>query len=133
VFKRLFIHHRECQVVIYKRYQFAINPANLKGYIQSKYKTVTKEQYAQVIEFISRLSRVAKDPSQVIYPDISSPAILGILVYTNRLRCVFEIQGRECNYICRERSRIQKHCKTHRYKNPRTKGRPNKDTDYSRL
>jgi hypothetical protein len=85
VFERLFIYYRECQVVICKRCQFAINPANLKGHIQSKHKTVTKEQYAQVIEFIGRLSRVAKDPSQVIYPDISSPAILGIPVYTNGL------------------------------------------------
>jgi hypothetical protein len=79
------LYIREYQVVICKRCQFAINPANLKGHIQSKHKTVTKEQYAQVIEFIGRLSRVAKDPSQVIYPDISSPAILGIPVYTNGL------------------------------------------------
>lgn len=44
-----------------------------------------------------------------------------------------KIEGREFNYTCREHSVIQKHCKTHGYKNPRTKGRPNEDTDYSRL
>jgi hypothetical protein len=34
---------------------------------------------------------------------------------------------------CRERSGIQKHCKSRGYKILRTKGRPNKDTDQSRL
>jgi hypothetical protein len=58
VFEKLFIHYLEYQVVICKRCQFAINPANSKGHIQSKHKTVTKEQYAQVVEFIGRLSRV---------------------------------------------------------------------------
>ena len=120
-------------LVICRRCQFAINPANFKGHIQSKHKTVTKEQCARVVEFIGRLSRVARDPSQVIYPDISSPAIPEIPVYTNGLRCVFKIEGQECNYTCRERSGIQKHCKMHGYQNPRAKGRPNEDTDRSRL
>jgi hypothetical protein len=67
------------------------------------------------------------------YPDASSPAIPGVPVYANGLRCVFEVEGRECNYTCRKRSGIQKHCKTHGYNNPRRKGRPNEDTDHSRL
>ena len=133
VFDKLFIHHRKCQVVICKRCQFAVNPANLKGHIQSKHKTVTKEQCAQVTDFVNHLSQIAQNPAQVRYPDASSPAIPGIPVYTNGLRCVFEVEGRECNYTCRERSGIQKHCKTHGYKNPRGKGRPNEDTDHSRL
>jgi hypothetical protein len=99
----------------------------------SEHKTVTKEQCAQVIEFIGRLSQVAQDPSQVRYPDVSSPAISGIPVYANGLRCVFEVEGREFNYTRRECSGMQKHCKTHGYKNPRKKGRPNEETDHSRL
>jgi hypothetical protein len=93
MFEKLFIHHRECQVVICKRCQFAVNPASVKGYIQSKHKTVTKEQYTRVIAFIGGLSQVAWDPEQVKYPDASSPAIPGIPVYTNGLRCVFETEG----------------------------------------
>jgi len=133
VFEKLFIHHRECQVIICKRCQFAVNPANAKGHIQSKHKTVTKEQCARVVEFIGRLSQVAWNPAQVKYPDASSPAVPGIPVYANGLRCVFEVEGRECNYTCRERSGMQKHCKTHGYENPRRKGRPNEETDQSRL
>ena len=127
------IRHRDYQVVICKRCQFAVNPANLKGHIQSKHKTVTKEQCAQVTDFVNHLSQIAQNPAQVRYPDASSLAIPGIPVYTNRLRCVFEIEGRECNYTCRERSGIQKHYKTYGYKNPRGKGRPNEGTDHSRL
>ena len=93
IFEKLFIYHRECQVVIYKRCQFAVNPASVKGHIQSKHKTVTKEQYTRVIVFIGSLSQVTQDPEQVKYPNASSPAIPGILVYTNRLRCVFETEG----------------------------------------
>jgi hypothetical protein len=133
IFERLFLHHRECQVVICKRCQFAVNPASLRGHIQSKHKTVTEEQCAQVIRFISRLSQVAQNPEQVKYPNASSPAIPVILVYANGLRCVFEVEGRECNYTCRERSAIQKHCRTHGYQNPRKEGRPNENTDHSRL
>jgi hypothetical protein len=44
IFEKLFIHYQECQVVIYKQCQFAVNLASVKGYIQSKHKTVTKEQ-----------------------------------------------------------------------------------------
>jgi uncharacterized radical SAM superfamily Fe-S cluster-containing enzyme len=58
IFEKLFIHYRECQVVIYKRCQFAVNLASVKSYIQSKYKTVTKEQYTQVIVFIRSLLQV---------------------------------------------------------------------------
>jgi hypothetical protein len=133
IFEKLFIHHRECQVVICKRCQFAVNLASVKGYIQSKHKTVIKEQYTRVIAFIGSLSQVAWDPEQVKYPNASSPAIPGIPVYTNRLQCVFETEGQECNYTYRERSSIQKHCKKHEYKNPHRKGRPNEDTDRSRI
>lgn len=59
VFEKLFIYYLEYRVVICKRCQFAINLANLKGHIQSKHKTVIKEQYAQVVEFIGQLSQVA--------------------------------------------------------------------------
>jgi hypothetical protein len=70
----------------------------------------------------------------VKYPDASSPAIPGIPVYANGLRCVVEeTAGQECNYTCRERSGMQRHCKEHNYENPRGKGRPTEDTDRSKL
>lgn len=133
IFEKLFIHHRECQIVICKRCQFAVNPASVKGHIQRKHKTVTKEQCVRVVAFIGSLSQVAWDPEQVNYPDTSSPAIPGIPIYTNGLRCTFDTQGRECNYTCRERSGMRKHCKTHDYENPRGRGRPTEDTDRSQL
>jgi hypothetical protein len=131
-FEKLFIHHREFQVIICKRCQFAVNPASVKSHIQNRHRTVTKEQCARVIAFIDGLSQVAQSPGQVRYPDASSSPIPGTPIYANGLRCVFEIEGKECNYTCRERSGIQKHCKTHGYKSPRQKGRPNKHTDQSR-
>jgi hypothetical protein len=133
IFEKLFIHHRECQIVICKRCQFAVNPASVKGHIQRKHKTVTKEQCVRVVAFIGSLSQVAWDPEQVNYPDASSPAIPGIPIYTNGLRCTFDTQGRECNYTCRERSGMRKHCKKHDYENPRGRGRPTEDTDRSQL
>lgn len=133
LFENLFIHHGDCQVIICKRCQFSVNPTSVKSHIQSKHRTVTKEQCARVIAFIDGSSQVAQDPGQVKYSDASGPAIPGIPVYTNGLRCVFEIEGKQCNYRYRERSGVQKYCKTHGYKNPRQKGRPNKDADQSRL
>ena len=120
-------------MVICKRCQFAVNPASIKGHIQSKHKTVNKNQCVQIVVFIGDLSQVAWHPEDVNYPSASSPAIPSIPIYTNGLRCAFEIEGRRCNYTCRERSGIQKHCKTHEYRNPRKRGRPNKDTDRSQL
>lgn len=133
LFEKLFIHQRECEIIIYKRCRFAVNPASIRGHIQSKHKTVTKSQYAQVVAFIGILSQVVQYPEQVKYPDANSPAILGTPVYTNRLQCVFENESQECNYTCRDRSTMQRHCKTHDYKNPRGKGRPTEDTDRSKL
>ena len=134
IFEKLFTHRRECQVIICKRCQFAVNPASVKGHIQRKHKTVTKEQCAQAVAFINGLSQVARTPGEVKYPDASSPAIPGIPVYANGLRCVFEeAAGQECNYTCRERSGMQKHCKEHNYENPRGRGRPTEDTDRSKL
>jgi hypothetical protein len=78
IFEKLFIHHRKCQVVICKRCQFAVNPASVKGHIQRKHKTVTREQCMRVITFIGSLSQVAWNSERLKYPDASSPAIPGI-------------------------------------------------------
>jgi hypothetical protein len=131
IFEKLFTHQRECQVIICKRCQFAVNPASVKGHIQRKHKTVTKEQYAQAVAFISNLSQVAYSLEQVKYPDASSPAIPGIPVHANGLQCVFEIVGQEYNHTYRERSGIRKHYKNHGYKNPYGRGWPIEDTDRS--
>jgi hypothetical protein len=133
IFDKLFIHQRECQVIICKRCQYAVNAASVKGHIQRKHRTVTKEQCTHIVAFINNLSQVAQNPEQVKYPDTSSPPISGIPVYIDGLRCVFEIAGQECNYICRERSGMRKHCKKHDYENPRRRGRPTEDTDRSQL
>jgi superfamily II DNA helicase RecQ len=133
LFEKLFIHQRECEIIICKRCQFAVSPASIRGHIQSKHKTVTKSQCAHIVAFIGGLSQVAQKPEHVKYPDANSPAIPGIPVYTNGLRCVFENQSQECNYTCRDRSTMQRHCKTHNYKNPRGRGRPTEDTDRSKL
>jgi hypothetical protein len=134
IFEQLFTHRRECQVIVCKRRQFAVNLASVKGHIQWKHKTVTKEQCAQVVAFIDGLSQIARTLGEVKYPDASSPAIPGIPVYANGLRCVVEeTAGQECNYTCRERSGIQKHYKEHNYENPRRRGRPTEDTDWSKL
>jgi hypothetical protein len=90
LFEKLFIHQRECEIIIYKRCRFAVNLASIRGHIQSKHKTVTKSQCAQVVVFIGGLSQVAQKPEHMKYPDASSPAIPGIPVYANGLRCVFE-------------------------------------------
>lgn len=133
-FERSFTHRRECGVIIRKRCQFAVNPASVKRHIQRKHKTVTKEQCAQAVAFINGLSQVARALGEVKYPDTRSPAIPSIPVYANGLRCVFEATaGEECNYTCRERSGMQKHCKEYNYENPRRRGRPTEDTDRSRL
>lgn len=101
IFEKLFRHQRECQVITCKRCQFAVSPASVKGHIQRKHKTVTKEQCAQAVAFINSLSQVARAPGEVKYPDARSPAIPGIPVYANGLRCVFEATaGEECNYCC---------------------------------
>lgn len=42
IFEKLFIHNRECQVIICKRCQFAVNPASIKGHIERKHKTVSR-------------------------------------------------------------------------------------------
>ncbi|XP_022163480.1 uncharacterized protein LOC111028984 [Myzus persicae] len=133
LFDKLFIHQRECEIIICKRCRFAVNPASIRGHIQSKHKTVTKSQCAEVVAFVGGLSQVAQIPEQVKYPDASSSAIPGIPVYRNGLRCVFENESQDCNYTCRDRSTMQRHCKTHNYKNPRGKGRPTEDTDRSKL
>lgn len=133
IFEKLFAHQRECQVIICRRCRFAINPASVKGHIERKHKTVTKEQCAQAVAFIDNLSQVARDPQQVKYPDATEQAIPVIPVYTDGLRCVFQIAGQECNYTCRERSGMRKHCKKHDYENPRGRGRPTEDTDRSQL
>ena len=134
IFEKLFTHRREYRVIVCKRCQFAVNPASVKGHIQRKHKTVTKEQCARAVAFINGLSQVAQTPGEVKYPDAQSPAIPGIPVYANGLRCVFEVTaGQECNYTCRERSGMQKHCKEHNYENPRGRGRPTEDTDRSQL
>jgi hypothetical protein len=132
-FEKLFIHQRECKIIICKRCRFAVNPASIKGHIQSKHKTVTKSQCAQVVAFIDGIPQVAQRQEYVKYPDASSPAILGIPVYTNGLRCVFKNESQECNYTCRDCSTMQRHCKTHNYKNLRRRGRPTEDTDRSKL
>lgn len=53
---------------------------NFIHHIQSKHKTVTKSQSAQVVTFISGLLQVAQNIGQVKYPDASSPGIPGIPV-----------------------------------------------------
>lgn len=133
-FEKIFTHRRDCQIIVCKRCQFAVSPASVKGHIQRKHKTVTKEQCAQCVAFINNLSQIARSPEEVKYPSANSPAIPGIPVYTNGLRCVFQgPAGQECNYTCRERSGMQKHCIEHNYENPRGRGRPTEDTDRSRL
>jgi hypothetical protein len=133
LFEKLFIHQRGCEIIICKRCRFAVNPASIRGHIQSKHKTVTKSQCAQVVAFIGGLSQVAQIPEHVKYPDASSLAILGIPVYANGLRCMFENKSQECNYTCRDCSTMQRHYKTHNYKNLRRRGRPTEDTDRSKL
>lgn len=93
IFEKLFIHNRECQVVICKGCQFAVNPNSIKGHIERKHKTIGKWQCAQIVTFISSLSQVAQEPEQVRYPDARSPPIPGMPVYTDGLRCVFEVEG----------------------------------------
>jgi hypothetical protein len=93
LFEKLFAHHRECEVIVCRRCRFAIVPVSMRGHIQSKHKTVTKSKCAQIVAFIDGLSHVAQHPEEVKYPDASSKAVPGLPVYTNGLRCLFEIAG----------------------------------------
>jgi hypothetical protein len=83
VFGELFIHYRGYQIITCKQCKFAVNPASVNGQIQSKHQTVTKAQRAQVAAFVDNSPQDARTPEDVI---------------TNRLRCVVEVEGQECNY-----------------------------------
>ena len=129
-FEKLFAHHREYRVIICKRCKYAVNPAQAKGHIQSKHRTISTTQCAQIVALIDRLSEIARSPEDVRYPDPVGAAVPGIPVYENGLRCTQVVEGQECNYTCRERSGMQKHCRQqHGWRNPRKKGRPDQCTD----
>ncbi|KAF1821890.1 uncharacterized protein K489DRAFT_426801, partial [Dissoconium aciculare CBS 342.82] len=128
LFQKYFLHNQACQVIICKQCQYAVSPAHIQGHLQEKHKSTTVRQRVDIAAFVQRLPHVAQTPDEVKYPDASSPPIAGIPVYPNGHRCVFNVDGRECNVTYRERTGIQKHCKDqHNYQSTRAKGRPDFD------
>ncbi|KAF1818782.1 uncharacterized protein K489DRAFT_384692 [Dissoconium aciculare CBS 342.82] len=128
LFQKYFLHNQAYQVIICKQCQYAVSPAHIQGYLQEKHKSTTVRQRVDIAAFVQRLPHVAQTPDKVKYPDASSPPIAGIPVYPNGHRCVFNVDGRECNVTYRERTGIQKHCKDqHNYQSTRAKGRPDFD------
>ena len=129
-FEKLFAHHREYRVIICKRCKYAVNPAQAKGHIQSKHRTISTTQCAQIVALIDRLSEIARSPEDVRYPDPVGAAVPGIPVYENGLRCTHVVEGQECNYTCREKRVMSRHCRQqHGWRNPRKNGRPDQWTD----
>ena len=122
-FEKLFQHLPEYQVIVCKRCQFAVVPAQVDSHVRSHHKTIPKSERQSIVETVATLSNIAQEPGQVQYPSMDSKPVDGLPVYDDGLRCVKPIAHRECNYICRERTGITRHCRQqHQWKNPRTRG-----------
>lgn len=134
-FEELFVHKPEYQVIICRRCRYAVNPAQIKGHIQSKHQhTTTKQQTRDIARFVDNLSGVARRPKDVVYPNATSEAISELSLHRNGMRCKAVVNGKACNQVYGERSGMQRHCRTvHGWKNPRRRGKPTGDTNRSTM
>lgn len=127
-FTKVFTHLPEYGVVVCTRCQYAVVPAQIPGHIKTKHRSISAQQRQSIAEAVATLSNIAQAAEEVQYPSATSPAVVGLPVYRDRLRCIKETAYGTCNYICRERTGITRHCREqHQWKNPRRRGRVSRE------
>ena len=129
-FEKHFQHLLQYHIIICRKCQFAVIPKQLESHIYGHHPSITPEQRQSIIEATARLTDVAPTPEEVQYPRAGSPAIPGLPILWDGLRCVQQTSHGVCSYVCRERTGIQRHCREqHQWKNPRKRGRQPKDKE----
>jgi hypothetical protein len=123
LFDHLFDHNREWQVLVCKQCKFAVPPGHIRGHIREKHRTAVQDQGDEIVAFIDTLTQIARSPDAVIQPKANSGAVEGIPVHYDGYRCIQWVNGGECNYTCRQRRGITRHCQQrHAWKSARKRG-----------
>ncbi len=123
LFDQLSQHLLEYEVLICKRCQYAINPAQVYGHVQSQHLFITKGERQSIVQIVAALPNLAKTPENVRCPDRGKAPIEGLPVFQNGLRCIFRTSAGVCGYVCRGLTGMQRHCHSqHQWKNPRRRG-----------
>lgn len=123
-FEQLFQHLPDYKVVICKRCQYAIVPVQVDNHIQTKHPSITKDERQSIVQIVATLLDIAQTPENVQHPSKEGAPIKGLPIFQDGFRCVYEIADGVCNYVCRQLTAIQRHCRVqHQWKNPRRRGR----------
>ena len=118
----------EYGVIVCKRCHYAVVPAQVNGHIQNQHPSITKDEWVSMVQTVAVSPNTAETPEDVRISSREEAAIKGLPIYQDGLRCIYETADGVCNYVCRELTGIQRHCRSqHGWKNPRRHGRPQKD------
>lgn len=132
-FERLFQDLPSHKVIVCKRCQYAVVPIQVNGHVQRHHPSITKNERESIVRTVEVLLDVAQQPDDVQYPSIESPPVKGLPVWKDGLRCMTTTFHGVCNYVCREKRVMTRHCRQqHQWKNPRKRGgdarrRPSED------
>jgi hypothetical protein len=104
--------------------QYAIVPSQLTTHLRTHHSRLTVDQRRDYVAKVEGCSTLANDYEAVVYPTLTDPPVPFLPVYFDGLRCnALNLENIACSYICRDLSRMRKHCKDeHRWINEQKRG-----------
>ena len=121
-FEQLFQHLLDIKVIICKRCQYAIVPAQVNGHIQRQHPSITTDERQSIVQAVTALSNIATTPESIKRLH-KEDIIKELPVFQDGIYCMYTTASEVCNYVCRDLRGMQRHCYIqHQWKNPRRRG-----------
>jgi hypothetical protein len=128
VANQLFAFLTQYGVILCKQCQFTVVPSQITVHLRDHHPSLLQQQRKEIHNKLQRLEGIAFEKHQVIYPEPKQTPIQGLPIYEDGFVC------KECQYTCRHRTGIQRHCKEqHNYSNPQKRGRQKKGAEQDKM
>ena len=111
-FESVFEHWAKFRVIYCKTCRFCPVPNQVTRHLKEHHSHVAPEIRQQIAQVVAGIEVVARQPSEVRYPDGEIEPIIGLPVMRAMFQCTGQQEeGVRCMFMCQHVETIQKHCK----------------------
>jgi hypothetical protein len=123
-FARWFQHLPQYRIVVCIDCRTAVVPDHIAAHLRRNHASVSKEEQRQAQSYVGDLENVARDVSDVRFPQPEDPPCSAIPIKQDGLRCTWvEENRRQCEYVVGSQQMVQAHCRTaHGWTNEQKRG-----------
>ena len=124
------IHLSEWRLIVCRKCQHAIWPAQLQSHLQGPHHRMKIKEAEPIVKTTQSWPNLIEYPIELNIPTQVNSAIPHLAIHHDGLLC--DIQPERCQYICRSEKFMKTHCKQkHDWSMQSRKGRPGKSTSGS--